>query len=286
MTTFGLVTRPASRPRRIIFTIVAGIVSAAFLTAVPNVLAPWLIVNGQGLSDPTEARWSLALEACVDLLAVIFIVAALLKPARSALLVQYVLYAALLAAAVVIPFTGPTFLFVAAVLLLVPLTYPYPRELFSLRSQRGPSLLLLTVAVLAAAVLVPLAVQAIRIQATLPRGTESVLATNAEHLLLLAVAGLLAATRRPGWRVIAVAVTATYAYLGLVSILLPNQPNSWGTAGGAASLLASAAFGIAAVIAARGHDSGPTEPEAVPPGETPGAPEPGYTTRHALGRDR
>jgi hypothetical protein len=289
MTTFGIVVRSASRPRRIVFTLVAGIVSAAFLNVVPLVLAPWRTVNIEGLSDPAQARWGLALEGGVDLLAVIFIVGALLRPARSALLVQYVLYAALLAAAVVTPFNGPIFLIVVGLLLLVPLTYPYPRELFSLRSQRGPSVRLLTVAVIAAAVLIPLAVQAIRIQATIPHGTgpdSNGPITNAEHLLLLAVAGLMAATRRPGWRVIASAVTAAYAYLGLASILLPNQPSSWGTAGGAASLLASAAFGITALIAARGNGSDTTEPKAVPPGGSSGAPEPRYTTRHALGMDR
>src|SRR5215217_7524544 len=142
MSTFGIVTGPASRRRRIIFAIVAGGVAVAFLTATRGVLAPWMIVNRQDLPDPAQARWSVALEGVVDLLAVICIVAALLKPARSALLVQYVLYAAMLAAVVIIPFTGPIFLAVVAVLLLVPLTYPYPRELFSLRSKSGPSVVL------------------------------------------------------------------------------------------------------------------------------------------------
>src|SRR5215212_2391587 len=91
------------------------------------------------------------------------LVGALLRPERSQLLVQYVLYAAILAAMVVTPFTGPRFLIIVTVLLLVPLTYPYPGELFSLRSQNGPSLVLLAVAVIAAAVLVALAVHAIRI---------------------------------------------------------------------------------------------------------------------------
>jgi drug/metabolite transporter (DMT)-like permease len=92
----------------------------------------------------------------------------------------------------------------------------------------------------------------LRTQTTLPHGVASdfnVLATNAEHLLLLALAGLLAATRRPGWRVLAGAVTAVYAYIGLASILLPNQPNSWGLIGGVASLAAACAYGITAVVA-------------------------------------
>jgi hypothetical protein len=263
MTAPGSVTQPASRGRRIAFSIVAGIVFLVFLTATPNVLAPWMTVNVEELSDPARARWNLALEGVVDMLALVCIVGGLLRPARSPLLMQYLLYGAIMAAIVVTPFAGPTFLLIVAILLLVPLTYPYPRELFSLRSGNGPSFVLLAVAVTAAAVLTLLAVQAIRIQATLPRGTRpdfNAMATNAEHMLLLALAGLLAITRRPGWRVIACAVTVTYAYLGVASILLPSQPNSWGAAGGAAALLCSAAFGIAALIAARGDVSYTSQP--------------------------
>lgn len=266
MTTNHPVTPPPSRTRRVVFCIAGGLIVLALLTASPNVLAPWTNLNIEGLSDPEHARWDLALEGIVDLLTLVVVVAALLRPARSALLVQYLLLAALIAGVVIVPFAAP-FLIVVGVLLLVPLTYPYPRQLFSLRSEPGPSTILLAVAVIAAAVLAPLAVHAIRVQATLPRGTGpdfNGLATNAQHLLLLALAGLLAATRRPGWKVLAFTVTAAYAYLGLVSILLPEQPNSWGTLGGTASLIGATAFSIAAVVAARGHDDATAEPHGVP----------------------
>jgi hypothetical protein len=267
MTTYGSVHQAASRPRRIIFLSVAGIVFLAFCSSTPNVLAPWLTVNVEHLSDPSQARWSLALEGIVDLLWLACIAVTMLRPARSALLMQYLLYGATLAAVVVLPFTGPTFLLPVILLLLVPAAYPYPRELFSLRSQRAPSWGVLTVAVIAAGILAALAAEAIHIQAKLPRGTGSdfnILATDAEHLLLLALAGLLAATRRPGWRVLAAGVTVTYAYLGLASLLLPNQPNTWGAAGGIASLLGSAAFAITAVTAARNDTAHTVQPPSTP----------------------
>lgn len=248
MVTIGAPAQPASRCRRVVFTLVGGLVGLALLTAAANVLAPWVDVNVENLADPQRARWSLALEGAVDLLLLVCLVAALVRPARSALLVQYLLYAPVLAAAVMVPFS-PMFLINAGLLLLVPLTYPYPRELIPLRSPSGPSLVLLAVAVTAAAALVPVAARALSTQATLPRGNGSdfnVLATSAEHLLLLALAGLLTATRRPGWRFLALAVSATYAYLGIASMLLPHQPHSWGMPGGAACLLAAAAFAITA----------------------------------------
>jgi hypothetical protein len=256
MTRIRVPAQPASRRRRVVFAIVGGLVALAFLAATPNVLAPWMVVNVEDLADPAQMRWSLALEGVVDLLALVCLMVALARPARSELLVQYLLYAALIAGAVIIPF-APMFLITVGLLLLVPLTYPYPRQLVGLRSGSGPSLALLVVAVAAAAVLLPLAVQALHTQATLPRGSGSdfnILATDAEHIILLALAGLLAATRRPGWKVIAIAVTTTYTYLAIVSILLPNQPHSWGLAGGITSLLSAAAFGIATAVAARRID--------------------------------
>ena len=254
MTIAGMPTAPASRARRILFTVIGGLVALAFLTATVNVLAPWTGVNVAGLVDPGSARWSSALEGIVDLLVLTCIVMAVIRLTRSALLVQFVLFAAPLAAIAIVPFAGPSFLIVVALLLLVPVTYPYPRELMSLRSDPGPSKSLLAVACATGAVLVPLAVAVLWTQATLPRGSApdfNVLVTNGEHLLLLVLAGLLAVTRRPSWRVLAGAVTVAYAYLGLVSILLPNQPNSWGVIGGVASLAAAGTYGITAVLAAR-----------------------------------
>lgn len=260
MTTFGLPERPAPRARRIVFSLVAGLAALMLLTAAPNILAPWVSVNLEHLSDREHARWSLALEGAVDLLAVVCVVGALVRPMRSALLMQYVLYAACVATAVVTPFSGPMFLLPVGVLLLVPLTNPYPGVLFSLRSLPGPAQPLLVVAVLAASVVAPVAVQDLRTQATLPRGAAAdfnILATNAEHLLLLALAGLLSATRRPGWRVLAAAVAATWVYVGVASVVLPNQPGSWGVLGGATALLVGTAFAVAGIVSARpGRASG------------------------------
>jgi len=56
-------------------------------------------------------------------------------------------------------------------------------------------------------------------------------------LLLLA---LVPAGRHPspGWKVIALGVITTDGYLAVASILLPNQPNSWGLTGGATRTMA------------------------------------------------
>lgn len=243
-----------SRTRRTIFTAVCVVVALALAASAPNVLAPWMPINIEGVPDPTEMRWTFALEGAVDLLFVGCIVSSALRPARSSLLVQYVGLGALVAAAVIVPFTGWTFLVVVASLLLVPLTYPYPHRLRSLRPHRNLAVPLLAVGVTTAAVLVPLAIQAFRTQLAHPSGQvagDTIWATAAEHLLLLALGGVLAATRRPGWQVLVAGIAAVYAYLGVASITLPDQPGSWGTLGGTIALVASAAYLVTGAITRR-----------------------------------
>ena len=69
----------------------------------------------------------------------------------------------------------------------------------------------------------------------------------AEHATVLALAGVLAASRGPGWRILRVLCSAVWLYLGLVAALvLPHHPGSWGRIGGAAALLVGVGFGVAA----------------------------------------
>lgn len=68
----------------------------------------------------------------------------------------------------------------------------------------------------------------------------------AEHATL-ALAGVLAASRGPGWRVLRVLCSAVWLYLGLVAALvLPHHPGSWGRIGGTAAISVGAGFGVAA----------------------------------------
>jgi hypothetical protein len=68
----------------------------------------------------------------------------------------------------------------------------------------------------------------------------------AEHATVLAVAGVLAASRGPGWRILRPLCGAVWIYLGLVAaVVLPHELWSWGRAGGVAALLVGVAFGAA-----------------------------------------
>jgi hypothetical protein len=80
---------------------------------------------------------------------------------------------------------------------------------------------------------------------------------DASAMVALATAGLLAATRLPGWRLLALACAGVYAYLAVVAIAQPTQPGSWGVPGGIAAGVVAALF-IAATYAHR-------SPTAMPP---------------------
>jgi hypothetical protein len=68
----------------------------------------------------------------------------------------------------------------------------------------------------------------------------------AEHAAVLALAGVLAASRGRGWRILRCLCSAVWIYLGLVAaVVLPHHPGSWGRIGGAAALLAGIGFGLA-----------------------------------------
>jgi hypothetical protein len=75
----------------------------------------------------------------------------------------------------------------------------------------------------------------------------------AEHASVLAMAGVLAVSRGPGWRILATLCSAVWLYLGLVaSLVLPHHTGSWGRVGGVLAVLVGAAFAI--ITWQRAHD--------------------------------
>jgi hypothetical protein len=71
-------------------------------------------------------------------------------------------------------------------------------------------------------------------------------ASNAEHLINVSLAAVLAGMRHPGARVLAVMAAAVLGFLGAAAITVPSNPGSWGTIGG----LIAIAGGLALLAAA------------------------------------
>jgi len=55
---------------------------------------------------------------------------------------------------------------------------------------------------------------------------------SAVLIVLLVLAGVLASTRRPGWKELSVIAGGTFCYLGLIAMIAPDLTGSWGGARG------------------------------------------------------
>jgi hypothetical protein len=240
--------RTGSRARLIVFRVLATLAGLFFLVAVVlAVPAPWVLLQPD---DPhaAENRWFLTLAGTVDAIAVVVFFALVQRPRRTLLFVQ-MSAAVVIAAAVILPFS----LLFAAILAVavVPLVaYPYWRDARAFPSWWAgvPRAPLILAALAGVALLVTAAI-------ALPReigGTDLAAQANwwsdyAEHATILAVAGVLAASRGPGWRILRFTCAAVWLYLGLVAtLILPHHTGSWGYVGGIAAILVGLGFALAA----------------------------------------
>jgi hypothetical protein len=215
----------------VVFRIVCVVSLAAFAFALPVALTPWFHIDFQ--HDGTIDPWLDAIEGSVDAIGWIALLGLLRKPLTRPVLGQYLIAVALIAATVV-PSAGPAMLITLGFVVLPVVAYPEPRLLLD---RRAPSLDLpmMATAAIAAAVLLPVAAAEWSI-------TDSMSATYAEHLAVLAVAGLVSATRRPGWRWVAGPTSAAWVYLGIVAIAFPDDARSFGRIGGIGCVAFGAAF--------------------------------------------
>jgi hypothetical protein len=71
-------------------------------------------------------------------------------------------------------------------------------------------------------------------------------ASNAEHLVTVGLAALLAGVRRPGAQALAVMAAAVLVFLGAAATTVPADPGSWGLVGGAAAIATGAIMFVAA----------------------------------------
>jgi hypothetical protein len=249
--TDGITAEPTtggSRIRLIVFRVLATLAGLFFLMAVVlSASAPWVLIQPD---DPHAAqdRWFLTVAGSVDAIAVVVFSGLVQRPRRTLLVVQMAA-AVLIAAVIILPF-APLFLAILAVAVVPLLAYPHWRDAAAFRSwwagvPRYP-LILATLAGIALLVTAAIALPR-EIGGTDPAAQANWWSDYAEHATILAVAGVLAASRGPGWRILRYTCAAVWLYLGLVAALvLPHHTWSWGYAGGVAAILVGLGFGLAA----------------------------------------
>ena len=229
----------------LLFRIAAGLIAAGlFLVDGIGVLAPWFDLKGYRVApyEPAIQRWYDARwGAYAGILLIGSLLAMLWRPGARPLLLQFAVLSGAVLSAIGLPFDPFVGIMRIAALALLVALYPHRDMLarFSRPDRLSRPLLALS---LAAALLALDAWHSIRLVqpgslAIDRRATEAIILAAA-----LPLAGLLAATKRPGWQVLGLLSGAALIYLGLVAAKLPSQPGAWGAAGAALATIGGWAF--------------------------------------------
>ena len=221
--------------RRIVFTVIAGVVTYFLLTNLFRLAAPWAAMAWYPHDDPRQLnpelhRWHEAMWGAVTgILNGGVLLTLLWRPRQNPLLIQFM-------ALVVIG------------------AYPAPRALLDF-SREGPisrPLLALNLAV--ALLLVPYIIQLTLWQRQGFGGehaTANQWISDVEHAVFLLLATLLASTKRPGWRTLGTLTGLVLLYLGIAALALPGYAGSWGITGGILSLVGGLLYLIVTMSEAR-----------------------------------
>jgi len=236
--------------RTIVFTLVAGLVTLLLLAlgGLHGMLAPWLgqvwVASEEGIQHPEIHFWHDGQFGALLILLIGSLLTSFREPRERVLLAQFFALSVgvyLLALAV---FDPGSVVFFGLILYLPIVVHPALRNLLHFRSAGRRSTPLIALSLCAAVLLLPAAWNALRWQVA--AADEHALANHWITAVVLTIvrvlAGLLAATRRPGWRALGFLTGLTYLYLGAAAITLPNQAGSWGTLGGVVSLLGGLGF--------------------------------------------
>ena len=176
------------------------------------------------------------------------------RPGRAPLLAQYLIASSSIIAALFAVFVGPVALVMALPFAAMAALYPDSAALLDFSSHERWSRPMGALSLVTAALLIQPTYIALSYQILYPHSEHS------EHFhwvaaaalaVALALGGLLATTRRPGWRILAALVGIAYAYLGLAAIAVPSHAGSWGVGGGIVAAFAGALYVALAMIPGR-----------------------------------
>src|SRR5579884_1297286 len=242
--------RPVKKWRVIVFGVVAGLFALFFL--VFSLGVPLLVLSlfpSAPVPFPATEHWHLAmLGVYMGLLFGVNMVVLLWHGERRPALAQFFLLS-WLGLAVMSVVTSPDGFLNSANLLgigllaIFILAYPRPRTLFSFKREGSWVLPLLALSILAAICLAPDVWKSIGSAAGLTNPTDRtgwVAAAIVDVLLVLG--GILASTRRPGWKALSILLGVSLLYLGVAALILPTNAGSWGIIGSILGMLGGAGF--------------------------------------------
>ena len=233
------------------FRVLAALSGCVFLVPLQQAISPWGAVtlsNTDGVTDVNLHRWSAALAGGPDAgLAALFFYLAW-RPMRAPLVLQWAALAAIVFLVANVPFAGPAVAVYAIPVVLVLAFYPEPRELLKAPWADGVRFPVLVSGILIAVLLLVDASRAMVLQiggtGELARNYDA--ASNAEHMITVGLAALLAGMRRPESQALTLMAAAVLVFLGAAAITVPNNPGSWGFLGGVGAVAAGAVLAAAA----------------------------------------
>jgi hypothetical protein len=229
------------------FRVVAGLCGLVFLVPLHQAVSPWGAVtlsNTDGVTDVNRHRWSAALAGGPDAALAALLFYLVWRPMRAPLVLRWAALAALVFLVANVPFAGPAVAVYAIPVVLVLAFYPEPRALLKAPWADGVQFRVLVPGILIAVLLLLDASRATALHiggtGELARNYDA--ASNAEHMITISLAALLAGMQRPGSHALALMAAAVLAFLGAAAITVPTNPGSWGVLGGAAAIVAGAAL--------------------------------------------
>jgi hypothetical protein len=230
----------------VVFRVVAGLLGIVQLTAGQLAVSPWgpvALANPSLEHHPDLHRWANALAGGPDATTALILLYLVWRPLGKPLILQWFVLALMVFFLANVFFLPGSTVFLAVLFLPVLIAYPEPRKLLTPPWRGTPSWPVLFLALVLSAFLIPDAWRALQAQL---RGADELRnydwPSNVEHLINLCLVALLAASRRPGWNVLALKVIVDLLYLGVAAISVPNAPGSWGTTGGAIAVIGGLAF--------------------------------------------
>jgi hypothetical protein len=187
------------------------------------------------------------------------------KPEEKPLLAQFIVMSVIILAIGLTPFNIQLVGLLPLAGLLV-LTYPKPRALFNFAHKGRISAALLSITILLAVILDPIIQQEIHYQ-IIGMGENDAHALlfhwigSALLYVLLIVAGVLASTKRPGWKRLGIVTGLTYCFLGVIGLIVPSYAaGAWSEAGGLFALF----FGALYILVTLAESEGMSQEASVP----------------------
>ena len=258
------ISKPESRVKAVLFTIFGLLIVLYylfFIEALTEGLLPWVTI-GCPACDSANPNYNLDLYrwfgaqhgALVGILYSGSLIALLWKPRNLTLLLQFFIIGFILFSATFFFFSiGDSNLLISAVqiflffilpLILLAVTYPGKGLWSNIFKQADYHWFILLLTLVAFVLLIPQTWQ----HATLQINSDHEFATYFRYagsvnlFLGLISSGIVAATRKPGWKQLTVLIGLAYIYLGIAAITLPDQPASWGTYWGILSIIGGIAY--------------------------------------------